>query len=179
MIMTVRISILLMFSVLVAGAAYAQSAADDRPFGFERSRREDLPKNVLETREKMRIQQEEKEHAEMIERSEQAVKISERVARSFTVNGRLSEMDLANIESVEKNIKKIRGDLGGDDDDKKVDDVLGDKKLTIAEAVSTLKETTASLFAELKKTSRFSVSAAAIQTSNAAIKIARFLRVGR
>jgi hypothetical protein len=51
--------------------------------------------------------------------------------------------------------------------------------LTVADAVNTLKETTATLFDELKRTSRFSISAAAIQSSNAAIKITRFLRFGK
>lgn len=159
-------------------SVYSQSAEDGRPFGFGR-RPEDLPKNVRETREKMRISQEEKEYNEMMERAAEALRLSERVARSFDVNGRLSDTDLANIESFEKNVKKIRSELGGDDDEKKVDDVLGEKKLTVADAVGALKDTTATLFAELKKTSRFSVSAASIETSNAAIKIARFLRLGK
>ena len=178
--MNVRFFILLTVSLLMIGttAAYSQSAEDDRPLGFGR-RQEDLPKNVRETREKMRISQEEKEYNQMMERAEEAVRLSERIARSFGANGRLSDMDLASIESFEKNVKKIRSDLGGDDDEKKVDDVLGEKKLTVGDAVNALKATSATLFAELKKTTRFSVSAASIETSNAAIKIARFLRFGK
>ena len=177
---TIYILIFLFLLAFVTDVAYGQSAGDDRPLGFERRRDEDIPKNVLETREKMRIEREKKDHAEMLGRGEEARKLAERVDRSFSTTGRLSEIDLANLESVEKDLKKIRSDLGGDDDDEKVDDILGpDKKLTVADAVTTLVATTATLFDELKKSTRFTISAAAIQSSNAALRIARFLRFGK
>ena len=174
----IYILISLFLLAFMTAVGYGQSAGDDRPLGFERRRDEDIPKNVLETREKMRIDKEKKDHAEMLGRGEEARKLAERVDRSFSTTGRLSEMDLANLESVEKDLKKIRSDLGGDDDDEKVDDILGPDKLTIAGAITTLKATTATLFDELKKSTRFTISAAAIQSSNAALSIARFLRFG-
>lgn len=159
----------------------AQNASDDRPLGFERRREEPVPKNVLETREKMRIDKESKDHAEMLDRGEEVLKLAERVSRSFNANGRLSETDLATIGSIERDVKKIRDDLGGDDGDEKVDDLLGehDKQPTVADAVATLKTTTATLMDELKKTTRFTISAAAIESSNAVLAITRFLRSGK
>jgi hypothetical protein len=138
-----------------------------------------MPKNVLERREQMRIEKEKKDHDEMLERAEEAVRLAERVAHSFVTNGRFSETDLGSLEVVEKNVRKIRSDLGGDDDDEKVDEILGEKQLTVGDAVGSLKDTAAALLDQLKKTSRFSISAAAIQNSNAVIKLARFLRLGK
>jgi hypothetical protein len=178
--MSIRSYIFVSLMIVLGAIGVAAQGADERvPYPFSRPRDEYVPPNVRETREKMRIDKEKKEYDEMIDRSEQAAKLAERLERSYAANGRLSDMDLANLESVEKNIKKIRSDLGGDDDDEKVDEILGEKQLTVGDAVATLKDTTANLFAELKKSSRFSISAAAIQSSNAAIKITRFLRFGK
>jgi len=181
--MNSRIYILLSLFCLAfaASAVPGQTGADDRPFGFERRREEPVPKNVLETREKMRINKLSKDYAEMLDRGEEVLKLTERVMRSFTANGRLSGVDIATIGSIEKDVKKIRDDLGGDDDDEKVDDILSehDKQPTVADAVTTLKTTTATLMDELKKTTRFSISAAAIQSTNAVIAITRFLRSGK
>ena len=43
--------------------------------------------------------------------------------------------------------------------------------------LDTLKTSTAKLVDELKKTTRFSLSATAIQTSNAVLTVARFMRI--
>jgi len=180
--MNPRIHILLVVLIGLLGCAgiFAQSAEDDRPLGFARRHEEDVPKNVLETREKMRVDKEKKDHAEMIGRGENALKLAERLERAFAANGRLSDEDRAYLESVEKDIKKIRSDLGGDDNDEKAEELLGpDKKLTVADAVTTLKATTATLLDELKKSTRFTISAAAIQSSNTALRVARFLRFGK
>lgn len=164
---------------LLAAAAAAQIGADNRGYGFGHPDEPPLPKNVLETREKMRIEKEKKDFDEMMQRGEEVIKLAERVERSFTANGRLSDVDLANVESVEKNVKKIREDLGGDDDDERFEQVLGGKRPSVADAVASLKASTADLLSELKKSSRFTVSAAAIQSSNAVLKIAKFLRSGK
>lgn len=180
--MSIRVNIFIFLFVTACGsvAVCAQGADERAPSLFRRHREEDLPRSVLETREKMRIEKEKKDYAEMLERGEETLRLTERVALSFSENGRLSDMDLASLESVEKDVKKIRSDLGGDDDDENVDDIIGPKKPpTIAEAVTSLKVNTENLFDELKKTTRFSISAAAIQSSNAVITIARFLRLGK
>jgi hypothetical protein len=105
--------------------------------------------------------------------------LAERVEHSFTQHGSLSDTDFANIEAVEKAVKKIRSDLGGGDDDETVDDVLRDKKPSLSEAVESLKTTTANLLDELKKMTRFTISASAIQSSNVVLKITTFLRSGK
>lgn len=123
----------------------------------------------------MELSQLKKEHEEMLENGKQAVKLSEEVELSFDKNNKLSPEDFNKLERIEKLLKKIRNELGGDGD--------GDEKkaeqdsLSIKNAVSSLKESAAGLFDELKKTSRFGISVVAIQSSNSLIKIVRFLRI--
>ncbi len=84
-------------------------------------------------------------------------------------------MDYARVANIEKLAKRIREDLGGDDDGE--DD--GQRKgLSPADAVKSLRATV-SLFEQLKRTSRFSISATAIESTNALLKITRFLRITR
>jgi hypothetical protein len=162
---------------LTACAVSAQIGADMRdPFS---RRTDDFPRGVNEKREQMRIDKEKKEYGEMLDRGEQTVRLAEQLARSYAVNGRFSEGDLSKLEVLEKNVKKIRNELGGDDDDEDLVEVLGKDKLSVADALNTLKDTTTTLLDELKKTSRFNISAVAIQSSNAAITIVHFLRFGK
>jgi hypothetical protein len=126
----------------------------------------------------MRIKREKKDHEEMLERGEEVRRLSERLEKSFAQNGRLSDTDRAALETLERSAKKIRSELGGDDNDEKIDELLqAGKKATFADAVDTLKNAAANLADELKKTTRFTISATAIQSSNAVLTLARFLRI--
>ena len=94
--------------------------------------------------------------------------------KSYEQSKGFSSRDLNKLERLEKLLKKIRKKLGGDDDGN--DDEIEAKPSTIENAVETLKKTAASLFEELKKTSRLSISAVAIQSSNTMLKIVRLIR---
>jgi len=180
-----RVSRILAAAAVVLTASVficAQTAADGRtsvlaPPGEDRNR----PKSFAETMEKLRIEKEKKEYDQMIARGEEVLKISGELEDAYAQNGRLSEREIAKVETVEKLVKKIRSELGGDDDDaEKIDRSLPEeKRLSPGDAVKSLRSTTVALFDQLKKTTRFTISAAAIQTSNAVIKIARFLRIAR
>lgn len=175
--MFVKLAQIALFSLLLALPAFAQDASN-RSWNWGR-REEPMPRNVRETREKMRIEQEKKEHDEMVRRAEDAMHVAERLERIVAANGRFSPNDIAYLESVEKTLKKVRSELGGDDNDAEIDDVLPpNSSHSLADVVGTLKATTETLYDQVKKTTRFSISAAAIQSSNAAIKIVRFLRRG-
>lgn len=162
---------------------YGQSAENRTP-GFstpaederERSLR---PLNLRETLEKMRVAKEEKDHKEMLARGEEALRISEQLENAFAATGKLSEKEFVKLAAVEKIVKKIRSGLGGDDDDGEEAEPTSvkEKSLSPADAVKSLRSTTLTLFDELKKTTRFTISAAAIQSSNAVLKLARFLRI--
>jgi hypothetical protein len=176
---------ILIFVVLVAAAftasvsvSYAQSVEDRTSSLLNKPGDEDKdkPRTVRESLEKMRIEQEKKEYSQMLARGEEALKLSEQLETAFAQNGKLTDADQARIANIEKLAKKIRNELGGSDGD---DDKERQERKTLSpsEAVKSLRSMTVSLYEELKKTSRFSISAAAIESTNALLKITRFLRI--
>lgn len=162
------------FAILAfAGVPSFAQLPDNTPPALARSEEINKPKGFLETMQKMRIEREKKDYREMLERGEQALKLSEQLDKSFSQQGKLTKQNYDQIASIEKLTKKIRNELGGDDDDDEPNN------LTISEgdAVKSLRERVVGLYDALKKTSRFSISAAAIEGTNAVLKMARFFRI--
>ncbi len=163
--------------VLLAGASLTLAQGSGLP---NREPEEDRPKSFKETLVKLRIDQEKKDFDEMIGRGEKALKLSEELEKAYAINGRLNPNEITKLGAVEKLVKKIRSDLGGDDDEGSEEKSMNaTQPLAQGEAVKSFRSTTLKLFQELKKTTRFTVSAAAIQASNAVLKLARFLRISR
>lgn len=167
-----RLNFIIFALVVLAVASVTANAQipDNTPPALAKSEEINKPKGFLETMQKMRIEQEKKEYKEMMNRSEQALKLSEQLEKSFSQHGKLTKENYDQIASIEKLTKKIRSELGGDDDDDKSDQPT----ISEADAVKTLRERVVNLYDALKKTSRFSISAAAIEGTNAVLKIARF-----
>lgn len=168
--------------LMASGFVCAQTSADDRSSIFGKPAEDkNRPKTFVEMLEKLRIEKEKKEFDQMIARSEEVLKISSELENAFAQNGRLSGREISKVETVEKLVKKIRSELGGDDDEGEKSERYQpeEKRLSHGDAIKTLRSTTVELFDQLKKTTRFTISAAAIQTSNAVIKIARFLRIAK
>ncbi len=119
-----------------------------------------------------------KDHEEMLKRGEEAALLSEQLENAFEQNKELSRQDRQKLESLEKIVHKIRKELGGDDDGEE-DAALGSgaKPSTPREAFNILKAATLKLVGELKKTSRFSISVMAIQSSNSVLRLVKFLRL--
>lgn len=139
--------------------------------------RDDYPKTFRETLEKLRIEKEKKEYQEMLDRGNEALKLTEELEKAVEVNGTLTEREHAKIANVEKLVKKIRGELGGnDEDDREKENGSIFARLSPVDAVKSLRSATVSLMDELKKTTRFSISAAAIQSTNAVLRVVKFLR---
>lgn len=159
-------AVIIIFASVFADAQIDASTPSGRP------RPEDFPKPIKETLKKHEIEQSKKEHEKMLENGEEAVRLSEELAASFEKNNQLSAKDVEKLERIEKLVKKIRNELGGDDEEEPEDA----KPSTIEVAVKTLRKTTVSLLDELKKTTRYSISAVAIQSSNSLLDIVRFLR---
>lgn len=175
-----RVYVYILVTALLAfasDAAYSQPAQvpDNTPQVLGKSEDIQKPRGFGETMMKMRIEKEKKDFAEMLERGEEALKISEQLEKSFAVDGRLTRDNYERIAKIEKLTKKIRSELGGDDDDD--DEDKPDQPLSEADAVKSLRERVVGLYDALKKTSRFSISAAAIEGTNAVLKIARFLKI--
>jgi exoribonuclease R len=164
---------------LMPSAANAQGA-DNQGSLIPKSQEDksDQPKSFRETLEKLRIEKEKKEYAAMLERGQEALKLAEELEKSYESNGRLDSGEMNKLVAVEKLVKKIRNELGGDDDDSDEDKAAA-VPLERGSAIKSFRSTAVQLLEELKKTTRFTVSAAAIQASNAVLKIAKFLRISK
>lgn len=166
----------------LAGAISAQTA-ENRSILPKPDDPDSEPKSVKEMLFKMQIEKAKKEYDAMLERGEQALQISKKLEESFTKNNQLSRADLEKLDGLEKLVKKIRGDLGGGDGDEEGADPTDDARLeepsNLQEGFKSLQSLTVKLVDELKKTTRFSISAVAIQSSNSILRVVRFLRSGR
>jgi len=185
-----RLSKYFILLVFVFIAAISINAQSDASTSNGRAPVKDVvPKNIQETLDKHRIEQAKKDHDEMIERGEEALKLSEELEKSVANNNKISPQDQAKLARLEKITKKIRKELGGDDDDEatieekpeNIDETAENKEKpsALASAVKKLQSTATKLVDELKKTTRFSVSVVAIQSSNSLLKILKFIRFGK
>lgn len=160
-------SMLLLTSICVT----AQITAETR--NGQPTEKEEYPKSIQESLAKQKIKKGKQEYDEMIERGEEALKLSEQLANSYDKNKQLSKSDFEKLDRLEKLLKKIRKELGGDDDD---EDEAEDKPSNLGDAVKNLRDNTVNLFDALQKTTRYSISAVAIQSSNTVLKIVKFMR---
>lgn len=159
-------SLLIVFASVFVNAQIEATTPSGKP------KTEDYPKSIKETLKKYEIERNKKDHEQMLENGEEAVRLSEELAASFENNNQISVEDLEKLERIEKLVKKIRSELGGDDE--KEEEPA--KPSNLESAVKTLRKTTVGLLNELKKTTRYSISAVAIQSSNSLLDIVRFLR---
>lgn len=167
-------------AIVLAGvfACIAQDASDSSP--RPGNRKEDEPKGVSEMLAKQRLERDKKDYEEMLKRGDEALSLSQQLENSFEQNKAISSKDRQKLDALEKAVTKIRKELGGDEDDGEVEDpeiAKTEKPSNVEEAVSFLRSNTAKLVDALKKTTRFSISAAAIQSSNSVLKLVRFLRL--
>jgi hypothetical protein len=179
----VKVLLALSLLLIVAPCLYSQDAADNT---YSNTRRkEDLPKNLREMLTKKRIEQEKKEHDDLLKRGEEALEISGQLEQSFTQHQQLSPMDKERLDNLAVLVKKIRREIGAEDDDEPEDDAKNkdsageDKPSNLETAFKALQSTTVKLVDELKKTTRFSISVIAVQSSNTLLRIVRFIRTGK
>lgn len=144
--------------------------------GNDPTKKMDLPDGFKESLAKRRIKAEEEEFKELVKRSEEAVKISDELTRKFSETQKFSSEDSKKIERLEKVVKKIRRDLGAEDDD---DDEKLNSPSSLMTTLTDIKEKAANLLEELKKTGRFSISVVAVESSNAILKLVRLLRFSK
>ena len=180
--------ILFSFVLLLGGASvsFAQNADNTTPLRPRAGSQCVDSINVCEQLDKLRIEQNKKEFQTMIERGDEALKISEELEKAVATNPKLNLKERTKLESLEKIVKKIRTELGGDDDDEnryngsspaqKAEPSRADAAKDVVTAIRSLKESTVQLVLELKKTTRFTISAAAIHTTNAVLRLTRILK---
>ncbi len=174
-------TILVLFALAtLSGIGQAQLNVDNRTPLFDGSEKDERPKSIKEKLVQMQIEKEKKDHEEMVARGEEAVKLSTELEKSFSETGLLSNNDIEKLEKVEKLVKKIRSGLGGNDEDDEGERSESSQQTStkgfLGGAIDTLKSRSAALLDELKKTTRFTISAAAISTSNALLRITKVLR---
>jgi hypothetical protein len=129
-----------------------------------------------ELRMKACIKQRQKEYSELLGNGEEAVKLSSELEKSFDKTESLAAEDQKKLERLEKLFKKIRGSLGGEEDDPASDE---DKPQTLKAAINALNEKASNLLDELKKSTRYSISVLAIQSSNVMIRLVKYIRFTR
>jgi len=122
------------------------------------------------------IKQQQREYRDLLDNGEEAAKISSELEKEVEKTQSLTAEDQKKIDRLEKLFKKIRGSLGGEDDDPGADE---EKPLSLANAVEKLNEKAAGLFDDLKKSTRYSISVTAIQTSNMMIRLLKYIRFGK
>ena len=125
-----------------------------------------------EMRAKRAIKYAEKEHQENLSRAREASELGSTLAASFKQNQCLNSNDLKKLEKLEKITKKIRSDVGGSDDEFK----LEDKPHDLAEAVNGVAKVSSSLSEKILKTPRRVVSTAIIEDSNVLLELIRIVR---
>lgn len=135
-------------------------------------KQEDFPKNVKETLKKYEIERNKKEHEKMLQNGEEALRLSEELAASFEKTNQLTAKDAEKLERIEKLVKKIRKEIGADDEEEESEV----NPSTLESAIKALRKTTVGLLDELKKTTRYSISVVAIQSSNSLLDIVRLLK---
>jgi hypothetical protein len=169
-----RIGFLLALGIGAAAGVGAQVVDTSVP--GSKPKTEDLPQNIQESLAERRIAQEKKDHEELLKRGEEALKLSADLEKSFSENNRFSSDDRKKLDRLEKLVKRIRSDLGGDDVDP---DAEEQTPSTVPGAVKFIQENTIKLVDELKKTTRYTISAIAIQSSNLLLKAVKIIRFGQ
>jgi hypothetical protein len=155
--------------VLVAccGSIVCAQAEDRFPPGDPRNDRDERPRNIQEGLAKLRIEKDKKKFNEMLRRGEDVAKLAAGLQNA-------SPAERADkVAEIGKLVKKIRDDLGGDGDGTNDESGISTGP---ADVVKLLQEAVNGLTEELKKADRFTVSAAAIESSNNIIRLVRTFR---
>lgn len=170
----------ILLAVILAFSVGARAQSADASSASGRPEQEDYSDGIKETLAKQRIKTEEKQFAELIDRTEQAAAISEELNKSFETTRKFTSEDAKKLDRLEKIVKKIRQELGsvknGGDPEANDDDAPPEKPLSVKNALGNMREDTSNLLAEIKKAGRFSISVAAIESSNSLLRLVRFLR---
>ena len=178
----VKLPLVVVLLFLAVASASAQSSDNSESLIPGRRPQQDQPKSVKEYLAKQRAEKARKDHEELLRRGEEVVTLTEELETAFETNNGLSPADRTKLANLEKLVTKIRKNLGGDDDDEGSDEFgqfaeSEESPGTLKSAFTSLKEMSTRLLDELKRTTRFSISALAIQSSNSVLKIVRFLRL--
>jgi membrane-associated HD superfamily phosphohydrolase len=156
------------FLVLSSNAQITNQADNSR------GKEEEKSDGIKETMAKWKIKAEKKDYEELLKRGDEAEKLAEELSKDFQTNNTLTAEDSQKLERLEKLVKKIRSEVGAEDDDSN-DDTPKD----LVDAIKMLSENAANLVGELKKTTRHSISVVLVESSNTLLKVVKFIRFNR
>ena len=158
---------LLIGLLILFGTVSLVSAQEDDSMFPGRAKKGDPPHGIEEALVKLRIEKEKKEYNEMLKRGDDAAKL----AGDLKETGSAEQRD--QIAAIGKLVKKIREELGGEGEG--ATDEEDAHPSSESHAIKTLKEQVNSLDEDLKKGTRFTVSAAAIDRTNTILHLVKYL----
>ncbi len=135
------------------------------------------PLTTIETemRANMRIKREKSLHEDNIERALEAASIGTELEAQFSRSQTLDREATKKLERMEKLVRRLRNQAGGDDDE--VDGAGEFARLTLGEAFDALQKQAAMLRAEVQNTPRYVVSSDIIEQSNKLLDLIKMLRL--
>ncbi len=125
-----------------------------------------------EMRAKRAIRLAEKEHEQHLKRAREISKLGKELQTRFTSLSKLDRDGVRRLERLEQLTKKIRGEVGGKDNDVKIENRPGDKQT----AMSQIAQVADSLSKTVLDTPRQVVSTAVIESSNVLLELIRIFR---
>lgn len=159
---------------MILTAAFPAAAQIERcPYIENPAHREPLSKQVKERMIELCIEDTKKDFEAMLERTERVAKLTDEIRASYAENRELSKDDRSKLIEVEELLSKIRKEMHADDDN---DDEKEKRPKSVLEAIDLLQQNTLKLVDEIKKTTRHSISAVAIESSNTVMKLIKWLR---
>jgi hypothetical protein len=156
------------FFVLSSNAQVTNQADNNR------GKEEEKSDSLRETMAKWKLKEEKKDFEELLKRGNEAEKLAEELSKNFQVTQKFTPEDAQKLERLEKLVKKIRTEVGAEDEDED-----SDKPKDVVDAIKMLSENAENLVKELKKTTRHSISVVLVETSNTMLKLVKFLRFNR
>lgn len=159
--------------LLVPGAAHAQIVEQCPHLNplLPARQRITTSRSVREQLIKLCIKENKEDFEKLVERTEEIAVLSTEIRSSFEETKAFSNDDRDKLERVESLVKKVRSELRASKEDK-----TDKKPESVTTAVRLLQESSSSLLSEIKKTTRHSISLVAVKSSNAVMRIVKFLK---
>jgi hypothetical protein len=159
------IPLLVLLVLFAGGTARVHAQEDDDPL-FPQRKKEDPPRGIQESLSKMRIEKDKKDFNEMLRRGDDAAKLAASL-KEGTLAGQQDQ-----IAGIAKLIKKIREELGAEGS---IDNRDSELPNTQSDAIKALKEQVNGLSEDLRRSTRFTVSASAIDRTNEILRLIKYL----
>lgn len=121
---------------------------------------------------RVEIKHSEDVYKENLARAREAARLSADVCETFKRQHSLADDDLKKLARIEKNVRSIRNDMNGGDDDTTLDD----PPKTLADALERLADLTETFRKQVEKTPRLVVSASVITAANQLIALSRLIK---